>query len=86
MTPEENDKRKKDPHVEYIKKKICAKNNGKPFVFISYKSDDWEVVLADVAYRLVKDYGLNIYFDGDFDLHNASWIEQLWRVFIVKAL
>lgn len=76
MTPEENDKRKKDPHVEYIKKKICAKNNGKPFVFISYKSDDWEVVLADVAYRLVKDYGLNIYFDGDFDLHNASWIEQ----------
>lgn len=76
MTPEENDKRKKDSHVEYIKKNICDKNSDKPFVFISYKSDDWEVALADVAYRLVRECGLNIYFDGSFDLHNASWIEQ----------
>lgn len=76
MTPEENQKRQQDENVKYLKKNICNKDGDKDFVFISYKSDDWETVLQDITYRLVKDYGLNIYFDGDFDLHNESWISQ----------
>lgn len=58
------------------KKCICNKESGKPYVFISYKSDDWETVLQDVVYKLVKDYGLNIYFDGDFDSNSIGWLEQ----------
>ena len=34
------------------------------------------MVLGEIVYKLVYDYGLNVYFDGDFDKHNADWIEQ----------
>lgn len=76
MTPEENKRRAADENVNYIKAHICDAKKGKPFVFISYKSDDWETVLRDVVYRLVKDHGLNVYFDGSFDTHNSLWIDQ----------
>lgn len=76
MTPEENKRRSEDPRVKYIKAHICDKDGNKPFVFISYKSDDWELVLGDIVYRLVKDYGLNVYFDGSFESHASLWIEQ----------
>lgn len=76
MTPEENRKREQDAHVKFIKEHICDKNGDKSFVFISYKSDDWNVVLHDIVYTLVKDYGLNVYFDGSFDSHNSLWINQ----------
>lgn len=76
MTPEERRRREEDPNVKYLKKKICDYTGEKSFVFISYKSDDWEVVLSDIVYRLVKDYNLNVYFDGSFDLHNSLWITQ----------
>ena len=33
-------------------------------------------MLKDIIYRLVKEYGLNVYFDGSFDLHNAAWFNQ----------
>lgn len=36
-----------------------------------------EKTLAEIVYRLVKEYGLNVYYDGSFDLHNESWIEQM---------
>lgn len=76
MTQEENKKRAQDDHVKYIKEHICDKDGDKDFVFISYKSDDWETVLQDVVYRLVSEYGLNVYFDGSFDSHNSLWIHQ----------
>lgn len=76
MTPEENKKREQDEHVKYIKEHLCDKDAKKPFVFISYKSDDWKIVLHDIVYTLVKDYGLNVYFDGSFDSHNSLWINQ----------
>ena len=44
--------------------------NSKSYVFISYKSDDWKTVLGDIVYKLVKEHGLNVYFDGDFSGHN----------------
>ena len=76
MTPEENRRRAEDEHVRYIKEHLCDKDSDRPYVFISYKSDDWEAVLHDIVYRLMKDYGLNVYFDGSFDTHNALWISQ----------
>lgn len=76
MTQEEAKRRSEDAKVQYIKDHLCDKDGDKPFVFISYKSDDWEIVLQDVVYRLVKDYGLNVYFDGSFDDHVANWIKQ----------
>lgn len=76
MTPEENRRREQDEHVKYIKEHLCDKDAKKPFVFISYKSDDWEMVLHDIVYSLVKDHGLNVYFDGSFDSHNSLWINQ----------
>lgn len=76
MTPEENKRRAEDEHVKYIKNNLCDKDGDKPFVFISYKSDDWEPVLHDIVYRLVKEYGLHVYFDGSFDIHNKLWISQ----------
>lgn len=76
LTTEQKEKRRQDPHVQYIKNRICNKDSGKPYVFISYKSDDWEPVLQDVVYKLVKDYGLNVYFDGDFDDNSACWLQQ----------
>ena len=76
MTPEERKRRTEDEHVRYIKEHLCDKKGDKPYVFISYKSDDWEIVLHDVVYRLMKEYGLNVYFDGSFDIHNDLWILQ----------
>ncbi|HJG28332.1 MAG TPA: TIR domain-containing protein [Subdoligranulum variabile] len=76
LTTEQKEKRRQDPHVQYIKDRICNKDTGKPYVFISYKSDDWEPVLQGVVYKLVKDYGLNVYFDGDFDNSSAGWLKQ----------
>lgn len=76
MTAEENKRRSLDANVNYIKENICDRTGDKSYVFISYKSDDWETVLHDCVYRLVKDYGLNIYFDGSFDSHNSLWINQ----------
>lgn len=76
MTFEENEKRRNDEKVKYIKDKICDRSCGKEYVFISYKSDDWELVLTDIVYRLVKDHGLNVYFDGSFDFHNEVWYKQ----------
>lgn len=78
VTLEENRRREQDEHVKFLKEHLCDKDmdSGKSYVFISYKSDDWEVVLHDIVYRLVKEYGLNVYFDGSFDTHNSLWIEQ----------
>lgn len=76
MTHEENMRRSTDANVNFIKNNICDRNGDKSYVFISYKSDDWEIVLHDIVYRLVKDYGLNVYFDGSFDSHNSLWVNQ----------
>ncbi|MCI9023898.1 MAG: hypothetical protein HFG92_05555 [Dorea sp.] len=71
---EEKERRKNDSHVRSIQ--ITDKDSGKDFLFISYKSDDWEVVLHEIVYELHKNHGLRVYFDGSFDEHNALWIDQ----------
>lgn len=72
----EKERRRNDPRVKDITERICRHNSGKPYVFISYKSDEWERVLGDIVHKLVMDYGLNVYFDGDFNGHNPLWTEQ----------
>lgn len=62
--------------IGYLKEHICNKDGDKDYLFISYKSTDKELVLGEIVYKLVYDYGLNVYFDGEFDKHNADWIEQ----------
>lgn len=76
LTNGEKERRRNDPRVKYITKRICRYNSGKPYVFISYKSDEWEKVLGEIVYKLVKNFGLNVYFDGDFNGHNPHWTEQ----------
>ena len=72
----EKERRRNDPRVKDITERICRHNSGKPYVFISYKSDEWERVLGDIVHKLVMDFGLNVYFDGDFNGHNPLWTEQ----------
>lgn len=76
LSAEEKYRRRNDERVKEIASRICRKDTGKPYVFISYKSDAWEKVLGDIVYRLVMDYGLNIYFDADFNRCNPLWIKQ----------
>ena len=76
LTSEEQNRRRNDSRVKYITEHICRYDSGKPYVFVSYKSDEWEKVLGDIVYELVHDYGLNVYFDGDFNGHNPLWTEQ----------
>lgn len=64
-----------DKHVQGIE--TTNKDSGKDFIFISYKSDDWKVVLHDIVYELHKNYGLRVYFDKEFDKNNEVWHTQL---------
>lgn len=76
LSAEENQRRRDDERVKYITKNIRNADSKEDYVFISYKSDDWESVLGDIVYQLVKDHGLNVYFDGDFNGHNPLWTKQ----------
>ena len=76
LTNEQEKAREEDANVRYLSQNICNKDGDKDFVFISYKSDDWEIVLKEIVYKLVKEYGLNIYFDGDFKDNNPHWTTQ----------
>lgn len=81
MTNEEKERRNNDRRVNELKAKIVDKKSAekldKDFLFVSYKSDDWETVLTEIVYKLVFEHGLNVYYDGSFDLHNKSWVEQM---------
>jgi hypothetical protein len=76
MDAEEKALRREDKDILDIK--ITNKRDKKPFVFISYKSDDWKKVLKDVVFKLQKKYGLRVYFDKDFDDHSRTWINQFY--------
>ena len=52
---------------------ITTHESGKPYVFISYKSDNWKEALEEVVYTLQKRYGLRIYYDRDFESNNDKW-------------
>lgn len=76
LTEEQRKERRNDSNVKKLKEVICNKDSGKPYVFVSYKSDDWKVVLHDVVYKLVQEHGLRVYFDGAFDNSSDGWLKQ----------
>lgn len=53
-----------------------TKDEGKDYLFVSYKSDDWESVLAEIVYRMNQKYNVRVYFDKEFDTHRQHWTEQ----------
>lgn len=58
--------------------KYTVPNDGKEFVFVSYKSDDWKEVLEDVVFELQKRTGLRIYYDRAFDFESDDiWLKQM---------
>ena len=77
MTQEEYLRRMQNDKYKELKVTTCKDNV--PYVFISYKSDSWEVVLTKIAYRLQKEYGLRVYFDKSFNDNNNIWTEQFPR-------
>lgn len=54
---------------------IFTPEDNKPYVFISYKSDDYKEVLGNIVYSLINEYGLRIYFDNDFLDQNHNWLK-----------
>ena len=74
-----NEKRMKDEHYKEL---VVTQLNGdvppeNDYVFISYRSNSWEIVLSKITYKLQKEYGLRIYFDKAFATDTKVWVEQL---------
>ncbi|MBQ3601141.1 MAG: DUF4357 domain-containing protein [Lachnospiraceae bacterium] len=57
--------------------KTFEPRDNENYVFISYKSDDWEIVLDNVVRQMINKYGLRVYYDKNFDKDNDSWVENM---------
>lgn len=83
MTKEQKTARKQSAesgHIRWIKDNCLRTKDGcDDYVFISYKSDDYEQVLDDIVYNVCKRYGLRVYFDTAFDEESDSWINQFYK-------
>ena len=83
MDQEKKRKRKlsaENGNIRWIKDHYLRTKDGKDdYVFISYKSDDFEKVLDDIVYRTCKKYGLRVYFDTAFDDGSDLWITQYYK-------
>lgn len=82
MTEEQKKARKlsaESGNIRWIKDNcLRTKYDKEDYVFISYKSDDYERVLDDILYKTCKKYGLKVYFDTAFDDDSDSWITQYY--------
>lgn len=82
MTEEQKRARKESAangNIKWIKDNCLRTKDGKDdYVFISYKSDDYKMVLDDIVYNTCKKYGLRVYFDTAFDEASDSWISQYY--------
>lgn len=75
MDENENKLRSESKRLNQLKITDCSQK--KPYVFISYKSDDWRIALEDIAFHMQKKYGLRIYYDRAFESNNDSWIKSM---------
>ena len=75
-----NESQKKE-RSEYLEEnlKITECSQKKPYVFISYASDNWETVFKSAVVPLQKQYGLRVYADKAFDKVNDKWIVPMLR-------
>lgn len=82
MNEKQREARKKSAdigHIRLIKDKYLRTMDGDDdYVFISYKSDDYEKVLDEIVYNTCVKYGLHVYFDTAFDDDSDSWITQYY--------
>lgn len=82
MTEEQKKARKlsaESGNIHWIKDNCLRTKYGEDdYVFISYKSDDYEEVLDNILYKTCKKYGLKVYFDTAFDDDSDSWITQYY--------
>ncbi len=58
---------------------ITECSQKKPYVFVSYASDDWETVFKQAVVPFQKQYGLRAYADKAFDKLNDKWIVPMLR-------
>lgn len=83
MTEQQKKARKESAEsgkIKWIKDNcLCDQYSNKDFVFISYKSDDYEKVLEEIVYDLCHEHGLNVYFDTAFDDESGLWIDQFYE-------
>ena len=75
-----NEAQKKE-RATYLEQNLVTTecSQRKPFVFISYASDNWERVFKDAVVPLQKQYGLRVYADKAFDKVNDKWIVPMLR-------
>ncbi len=66
---------------EYLERNLTITecSQGKPYVFISYASDNWEKVFKEAVIPLQQTYGLRVYADKAFDKVNDKWIVPMLR-------
>lgn len=57
--------------------RVAGDSEPKPYVFISYASKDWKLVLNEMVRGLVTHYGLRVYYDKNFADDNLSWVENM---------
>lgn len=71
----------KKERSEYLEKylTITECSQRKPYVFISYASDNWEAVFKSAVVPLQRQYGLRVYADKAFDKVNDKWIVPMLR-------
>lgn len=64
--------------IERLNREITVTdlNSQKPYVFISYKSDD-RLQMLRIVHRLNTVYGLRVYYDKAFAVNNELWITQM---------
>lgn len=66
---------------EYLERclDITECSQRKPYVFISYASDDWQTVFQSAVVPMQRQYGLRVYADKAFDKVNDKWIVPMLR-------
>lgn len=75
-----NETQKKE-RSEYLEHNLVITecSQKKPFVFISYASDNWERVFKSAVVPMQREYGLSVYADKAFDKVNDKWIVPMLR-------
>ncbi len=71
----------KKERSEYLEKHLIITecSQRKPYAFISYASDNWEVVFKSAVVPMQRQYGLRVYADRAFDKVNDKWIVPMLR-------
>lgn len=75
-----NEAQKKE-RSQYLEEhlKITECSQRKPYVFISYASDNWKTVFQSVVVPMQERAGLRVYADKAFDKVNDKWIVPMLR-------